>query len=66
METIDHDLTDEIVCPHCGYKMSDSWDYHMAQDDQIEIECDECGGKYKATCVITVEYSTEKLKGGDK
>ena len=66
MKTIDHDLTDEIVCPHCGYEMSDSWECHLLPDDEQILECSECGEKYKATCVITVEYSTEKLEGGDK
>jgi len=55
---IDHDNTDEIVCPYCGYKHSDSWDYQ--NDDIGLIECGSCNKEFYAYREITVTYSTEK------
>ena len=36
MDEIDHDMTDCIVCPHCGYKSE--W-----ESDSNEIFEEECG-----------------------
>jgi len=40
---IDCSYTDEIVCPHCGYEFSDSWENFQYNDEYIEgIECEKC------------------------
>lgn len=58
MSEIDHDLTDEVVCPWCGQVSSDSWEY----DDEGEEWCDQCEKDFTFVRNITVTYSTEKKK----
>lgn len=55
---IDHEYTDEIVCPHCGYEHGDSWE---APDDG-EDDCEECGKPFRFVRDITVRYSTTKVR----
>lgn len=57
-EEIDHDCTDEIVCPYCGYEEGDSWEY---SSDSQEIDCLECGKTFQMNRNITVDYTTEKI-----
>jgi len=54
MEEIDHDRTWEIVCPACGYKHSDSWEY---TDDEGKIDCD-CGATFYYRRDVSIDYST--------
>jgi hypothetical protein len=56
-EDIDHEFTDEIICPHCGYELGDSWECC----DSGEHECCECNGKFTHERDVTVTYSTEKI-----
>ena len=41
-DEIDHEYTDEVVCPHCGFECGDSWEF----PDEDDRECDECGKQY--------------------
>lgn len=59
MEEIEHDCTDEIVCPHCGYEMMDS--YEM-DDDDGEIECYECSKLFHYQRSKRIWYSTVKVE----
>jgi len=61
---IDHDNTDEIVCPHCGYEHRDSWDFFSYDycDDSTESECGSCGLMMIITREFDVKYSTSKPK----
>lgn len=56
-KTIDHTLTDEIVCPFCGYEHSDSIDFGEYGENE---PCNECGEKFNFICIVTVEYTTRK------
>lgn len=55
----DHLYTDEIVCPHCGYEYSDSWELNGSSGEQ---ECPECYEPFELEVTVTVNYSTSKLK----
>jgi DNA-directed RNA polymerase subunit RPC12/RpoP len=57
--SIDHNYTDEVVCPHCGYQHSDSGEFFWDTIEPI-IECAKCGREFTATQEFTVTYSTEK------
>lgn len=61
---INHEYTDEIVCPFCGYIFSDSWEYESDCEDIGLLECRECEKSFYATRNITVDYSTEKARCG--
>lgn len=63
-EEIDHEYTEEIVCPHCGYEFSDSFEIESDEEDLGLIECDECGEYFYAYRSIQVSYLTEKPKTG--
>ena len=60
---IDHTYTYEIVCPHCGHEITDSWDIcGDSMDDDIGIlECGECERYFFAERIVTVQYSTRDL-----
>lgn len=59
---IDHEYTNEIVCPYCGYEHPDSWEVNFGpgmEGDTVR-ECAECGETFTATRMVRVEYSTSK------
>jgi len=53
---IDHEFTDEVVCPYCGYEYSDSYEF----DNGGEIECDNCEETFSYTRNITIDYCTKR------
>jgi DNA-directed RNA polymerase subunit RPC12/RpoP len=57
-EDIDHEYTDTIVCPYCGYKHEDVFEF----SDDGETDCYKCGKEFSFTRIVTVEYSTEKIE----
>jgi len=59
MKNIEYDYVDEVVCPYCGHKSSNSYEYFESGDEDVEIEC-ECGENFLATRNISVTYSTVK------
>ena len=52
---VEHEYTEEIVCPYCGYKYSDSWEY---DNEGGELECYECGKTFNYSKDVSVSYST--------
>lgn len=48
---------DEIVCPHCFYEFSDSWEF--GKEECGEEECPECGNEFTWTRQVEVSYSTK-------
>lgn len=57
---IDHVLTPDIVCPHCGHEQEDT-DYCADQNYEGEEECIKCGGRYSYCAEFTVDWTTKKL-----
>lgn len=60
---IDHErkyyYNPEIVCPHCDYEYSDSWENYNVHDiDDREIDCQNCNEPFILSIDTTVEYST--------
>ncbi len=53
----DHEYTSEIVCPHCGYEFSDSW-----EAGEGKSECYECKGKFEVERIVDVNYCTSKIE----
>lgn len=58
---IDHEYTDEIVCPYCGYEFTDSWEYSDTQDEQV-VDCHDCGEEFLLYMHVTIDYTTYKRK----
>lgn len=57
-KVIDHDYTDNIICPYCGAEYTDSWEL---SDNSGTEECSNCGKNFNFERIITVEYCTEKI-----
>lgn len=58
-ERIEHKYTDEVVCPWCGYKQSESYElFESHYDETTDTECHECAKPFMAEKIVTVEYST--------
>lgn len=57
MGEIDHEFTDEIVCPYCGYEYSEC--YEFSEDDD-EILCDQCDKIFSYSRHMEVTYTTTK------
>jgi transposase len=53
---IDHICTKEIVCPYCGYTMSDSWE----MEDDGSWTCDACNNEFRYQRNISVSYTSRK------
>lgn len=62
-DEFDHMLTDEIVCPHCGYEHTDSWEAGGDRQEDWTDECGECGKKIYVVKTVTVQYTTSIPKG---
>jgi transcription elongation factor Elf1 len=63
-DKIDHEYTDEIVCPFCGCEFIDSWEYSNGDEDIGLLECGNCGKEFYATRRIDITYSTKKATYG--
>lgn len=52
------------VCPHCGYAHPDAWEWNFGAglDGDGEHDCDECGEPFGVERVVTVDYTTRKIK----
>lgn len=61
---IDHEYTDEIVCPFCGHEFSDSWEFSSNEEDLGLNECEQCGKSFYATRNVSVTYSTNEADYG--
>ena len=60
---IDHWCTDDIICPHCGYKAEDGGDWPWTNNDTCEgVECGECGKVFSVERYFSVSYTTTKAK----
>ena len=54
---IEHEFTDDIVCPYCGDKVDEPHEL----DDEGELECN-CGNTYDYCRNIRITYSTSKAE----
>lgn len=61
---INHECTDEIVCPFCGYTYSDSWEFGDEHEDIGLMSCEQCGKDFYATRHTSITYYTEKARYG--
>ena len=58
MKDIDHEYTDNAVCPNCGGEDNNSWEL----DEDFESECPHgCGAVYCGTRIITAVYTTKLI-----
>lgn len=62
-QDIDHEDTEEMVCPYCGASWQIEREYY---DDYIGndviVECGECGMRFTASAEVTVTFSTQPVE----
>lgn len=55
-ETSDHRY---VICPYCGHKHSDSWEF--CTEDGTEINCSECDKEFRCWATVSVTYNGAPL-----
>jgi hypothetical protein len=61
MSDIDHEHTQEIVCPGCCHIQSDSWEWGNGEGD-FDGECGECEMTFRWSRHVSITYSTSKIE----
>jgi hypothetical protein len=59
---IDTDLTENCICPYCGYEDTDSWELSGDDGETNETTCGSCGEDFEYSRNITITFSSSKLK----
>jgi len=59
---IEHNSTDEIICPWCGYHHGDEWELSLDSDDLI---CDDCEKEFHYNRDVSISYTTERKQCGN-
>lgn len=66
---IDHERTDNAVCPYCGHEDYDSWELgyrnrggETGDDETGNVECGKCDKTYIWIRHVSVDYSTKKIE----
>lgn len=56
----DTKLTSEPVCPHCGHRHTDSWEWDFGPwlEGARTGECDSCGEAFMTERQVTIYYTT--------
>ena len=56
---IDHEYTNEIVCPYCGLRFLNSWKYKNYDGNR---ECGRCGKRFRYERRLKETYYIYKLE----
>lgn len=56
-QPIDHEYTKNIVCPHCGHEIEDSFEFGV---DSGNEKCSKCDKEFFFERYTEVIYSTRK------
>lgn len=59
---IEHENTQNIVCPYCGYEDPDSWEFKGEIDVYEEYECENCENTFEVMMEFQVAYTSRKIK----
>ncbi len=56
----DCDLQDVPVCPHCGHRHCDAWEWNFGNgmEGSADHDCDNCGEEFHVEREVTVYFST--------
>jgi len=61
-DAIDHEHTPEIVCPHCGKRQSDSWEWFTGKKESVDIECSTCERPFHVRQFVEITYTSSKTE----
>jgi len=48
IKIIEVEVSENLICPHCGYEDKDSWEYKESLVEE-ETTCENCGKKFSYT-----------------
>lgn len=57
---------DQIVCPWCGHRHSDSWEWIPPDSECTELDCEECEKPIQLTIEREVLYTTKRGDAADE
>lgn len=56
-----------IVCPYCGLAIDGNDAMidipELGEDGEYELECENCGKKFKVETMVSVDWETHKMEG---
>ena len=56
---IEHEYTQEPICPHCGKQDVNAWELEFdGLDGDCEDSCGYCGGDYTVHRHVSIHYTT--------
>lgn len=64
MNSIDHEYTNNLICPWCGSEDMESWEIEPDLEELGIVKCDECEKDFYGFRCITIEYVTKKVEYG--
>lgn len=55
-------LQPDPVCPHCGHKHRDAWEWNFGPglDGGGDRECESCGETFRCDRIVDVSYTTRQ------
>lgn len=57
MNSLEHEYTDDVICPYCNHRHADSWEF----GDSEQGTCESCGKNFRMEKHHSVTYSTKPL-----
>jgi hypothetical protein len=66
LASIETGLQASPVCPHCGHRHDDAWEWNFGaglEGDSTDRYCDSCGGMFDCSREVTVYYTTRAAQG---
>lgn len=57
---MNHEYTDEAVCPHCDGEQSDSWEIDL--DEEGVVICGHCDRDFYLIRHVSISYSSKPIR----
>lgn len=58
------DDSEYVICPYCGYKHGDAWEWAAQETEGDRMECEECKNIFVFWAEHDVTYYARDVEGG--
>jgi len=58
----EYTYTDMIICPYCGHKDRDSWEWGDGEEGDGDTECGSCDLEFSVSRHVSIHYSSRKIE----